>query len=184
MEFLRAASALVLMANLTGCLGTSPQEREPSVQGSYDDGDEEHRPGQPCLLCHSSGHFLTPPGGRLWEVAGTVYGFVDDTENEGLEGVLVELVDADGYEFSARTNATGNFMFEVPSKEADEDLGKGRVVLAQKPVFPLSVSISRGEDKKTMKTKIWREGSCSHCHGEGLGVDSVGRVPLFEASTR
>lgn len=165
----------------TGCLGTTPQEQEPAVQGDYDDGDEEHRPGQPCLLCHGLGHLREAPGGDIFAVAGTVYSFVDDDEDSGLEGVDVTVTDFEGDTFVATSNPTGNFMFDVDTGlSAPRVRDEGRTTMHKEPVYPLEVSIERGPDLQEMKTKIWRAGSCAHCHGPSPDASSVGRVFLFE----
>ncbi len=175
------AGTLAASIGMMACIGTSPQEQDPAVQGDYDDGDEEHRPGQPCLLCHGPGHIGSLPGNRRLEIAGTVFGFVDDNENAGVEGVTVTVTDATGFEFSAITNRTGNFMFEVDSGRSDvSGSDDGQVDLPREPTYPLSVSIEADGEVQTMKTKIWRNGSCAHCHGTSPSATSVGRVFLFE----
>lgn len=164
------------------CLATTPQEEEPAVQGDYEDGDEEHRPGQPCLLCHSSeGHFPRAPGEKTFEIGGTVYGFIDDAEDQGIEGVEIYFTDATGYQFTARSNRVGNFLVEVDGSLSEPVQGrKGVLKIPRKPRYPLEVTVVRGDEHQRMKTKIWRNGSCAHCHGPEPGADSVGRVYLFD----
>ncbi len=160
MAFLRILLISVPIA--AGCLAPSPQEEEPAVQGEYEDGNEEHRPGQPCLLCHASeGHFPKAPGGETFEIGGTVYGTIDADEKDGLNNVEIIFTDARGNEFSTTSNRAGNFY------------------VREKPLYPLEVRIRRGSDEQRMKTKIWRNGSCAHCHGPTPGADSIGRVYLF-----
>ncbi len=167
----------------SACLADSPQELEPAVQGDYDDGDEEHRPGQPCLLCHSAeGHFPVPPGEKTFEIGGTIYGQREADENDGLRDVEVLFTDARGDQFTALSNRAGNFLVEVDgSLSAPRQKSKGVLKIPRKPLFPLEVSIRRGDDEQRMKTKIWRNGSCAHCHGPKVGAESVGRVFLFSA---
>ena len=163
------------------CLVETPQERDPAVLGDYDDGDPEHRPGQPCLLCHGPGHLLRAPGETRLAIAGTVYGVIDDDEDNGLQGVDVIITDATGFEFAATTNRAGNFMFRIDTgANGVEDKGDGEFDLPREPTYPLEVRIERGNDRREMKTKIWREGSCAHCHGPAPSADSVGRVYLFD----
>lgn len=187
MELLRQIPKfLVCGFFLVGCLVDSPQEREPSVQGNYEDGDEEHRPGQPCLLCHSSeGHFPQAPGEKTFEIGGTVYGIIDADEDDGLRDVEILFTDARGDEFSALSNEAGNFLVQVNSSLSEPSRrSKGVLEVPRTPVFPLEVVIRRGTDEQRMKTKIWRNGSCAHCHGPKPSIDSVGRVYLFsEGST-
>lgn len=181
MAVLRTTLAVTVAALVTSCIGTSPQERDPSVQGDYDDGDEEHRPGQPCLLCHGDGHLLEPPGEERLALAGTVYGMIDDLENAGLANVTVTVTDATGLALAVQTNRTGNFMFNVkPGITEARDRGRGRLEIPRALTYPLGVTIARGADTQTMKTKIWREGSCAHCHKATPGTDSVGRVYLLD----
>jgi hypothetical protein len=179
MAVLRTTIVVTAVALVVSCIGTSPQERDPAVQGNYDDGDEEHRPGQPCLLCHGEGHVLGPPGGALLALAGTVYGAIDDPETAGLDNVTVKVTDATGLELSVQTNRAGNFMFSVGTTEI-RDRGRGQLDIPRALTYPLGVTITRGTDTQTMKTKVWREGSCAHCHQATPGTDSVGRVYLLD----
>ncbi|MCP4444285.1 MAG: hypothetical protein GY811_02930 [Myxococcales bacterium] len=173
---------IAALVSVVACLAQSPQESEPAVQGDYEDGDEEHRPGQPCLLCHSSdGHFPSAPGEAVLEVAGTVFGQVNSDEKDGLRDVEIIFTDARGDEFTALSNKAGNFFVKVDSGlSATSQEGDGELNIPRKPLFPLEVMIRRGGDEQRMKTKIWRNGSCAHCHGPVPGADSVGRVYLFE----
>jgi mono/diheme cytochrome c family protein len=183
MVVLRILLAMVLPFTAS-CLAESPQEAEPAVQGDYEDGDEEHRPGQPCLLCHSSdGHFPAAPGEKTFEIGGTVYGSVEADEDDGLEDVEVIFRDARGDEFAALSNRAGNFLVEVNSSlSAPRRRSKGVLQVPRKPLYPLEVRIRRGENEQRMKTKIWRNGSCAHCHGPKAGADSVGRIDLFNGT--
>lgn len=172
MAVLSRAVIIFAAAATIGCIGADPRDREPAVQGDFDDGDTEHRPGQPCLLCHG------------FEIAGTVFGLIDDPDDRGLEDVLVSLTDAEGFEFSALSNRAGNFMFSVDTGLDDIRMrDRGRTTLPKHPVYPLEVTISRGGDEQDMKTKIWREGSCARCHDRTPSAASVGRVYLFEDPT-
>ncbi len=177
MALLRIILAACL-APLAACLVDSPQEREPAVQGNYDDGDEEHRPGQPCLLCHSSeGHFPRAPGETTFEIGGTIYEFLDSEEDQGLGGVEIVFTDARGDTFTALSNDVGNFLVGVDTGLSEpRQRDKGWLHLPRKPRYPLEVRIRRGDEEQRMKTKIWRNGSCAHCHGPQPGADSVGRV--------
>ncbi len=175
-------TTLYLGVFLSGCLAESPQEREPSVQGDYEDGNEQHRPGQPCLLCHSAdGHFPKAPGGKTFVLGGTIYATVDANENDGLRDVEVVFTDARGDEFTALTNRSGNFLVEVDSGlDQPRQKSKGVLKVPRNPLFPLEVIVRRDGIENKMHTKIWRNGSCAHCHGPSLARDSVGRVYLAE----
>lgn len=178
MAFLRSVLVSAVALTASCALGESPQEGEPAVQGDYDDGDEEHRPGQPCLLCHASeGHFPKAPGGTTFEIAGTVYEFLDSDEDDGLRDVEILFTDARGDEFTALSNKAGNFLVRVNSaRSAPQQREDGVLEVPRMPLYPLEVRIRRGAEEQRMKTKIWRNGSCAHCHGPTPGAESVGRI--------
>lgn len=165
----------------SACIVDAPELDDASLQGDYDDGDAEHRPGQACLLCHGAGHIPRPPGEVKLLVGGTVYNGIADAEDTGLEGVEVELTDALGTVVTAVTNRTGNFMVsEESGATPGEVLEPGWIGVPQALEFPLRVVIRRGTDEQEMQTNIWRAGSCAHCHGAEPGVASVGRVYLVD----
>ena len=109
----------------------------------------EHRPGQPCVLCHSAGG---PASGHPFRVAGTIFK-TDSPGVAGAENVEVRFVDgrSDGPADIVTTNKVGNFWVE----EKDWNT-----------TFPFRVGIF--EDNKLlaeMTTAVDREGSCASCHG-------------------
>lgn len=165
-----------LSLTLSGCLVDTAQEQEGAVQGDYDDGNAEHRPGQPCLLCHGPDHFPRAPGEEIFILAGTVYSFVDDLEDDGLSGVDVEITDANERNVTVTTNQSGNF---IVSEGGDRNRN-GWLKISGTLEFPLEVRITRDGDERVMRTKILQEGSCARCHGESPDVDSVGRIFLYE----
>lgn len=183
MDFLvKTRTALVLGSlALMACLANSPQEEDPRVQGDFEEGDEEHRPGQPCLLCHGPDHFPEAPGEEIFALAGTIYPDIDSSAKDGISDVEVIVTDANGEIYEGKSNDAGNFMFEVDGDlDAPRQKKKGVLKIPRKLVYPLEVVIRQGDLERRMETKIWRQGSCSHCHGETLGVASVGRVNLFD----
>ena len=189
-RLLRAGSAaigagtVVLVTGLLGggCIVPPPEFDDPAVQGDYEDGDAEHRPGQPCLLCHTDNIQLSLL--PAWEVAGTVYGRIDDPEEAGLQGVEVLITDDTGFEITALTNRAGNFIVAVDTGvNAPRVDDEGVLAIPRELEFPLSVKIRRGADEQEMTTKIWRNGGCAHCHGPEPGAESVGRVYLFDEVT-
>jgi hypothetical protein len=167
----------VLAAALGGCLGTSPDDRARAELGPAEDGDEEHRPGQPCLACHGEDYH---PGEAVFAIAGTVYLTADTPDGDGLEGATVAVLDAAGREFTARTNRAGNFMVEVrEGLGAPEQRDRGRLLIPWAPTFPVSVAVGRDgvEEDRAMETLIWREGSCAGCHlTDRAGTDHVEKV--------
>lgn len=150
---------------LPGCLGTTPEE---ALENSYgDEGgheDELHRPGQDCLACHSERH---NQGGDPFVFAGTVY--LRAADKDGLNDVLVEMIDAKKRVAKVRTNTVGNFMVSV-GDAAEAVLGegdknnKGWAVIDWEPAYPVNVVISKGADKQVMVSPIWRNGGCGFCH--------------------
>lgn len=153
----RLSFVLALALSAGGCIGATPEDR--ARDALPDDGREEgplHRPGQPCLLCHS------PAGGEgpYFSIAGTVY----DTDGvTGRGNVRVSLTDVTGRVWELLTNEAGNFMIEEREWV---------------PVFPVNVDISDGTNQIGMRSPISREGSCAHCHGPTLSRTSVGPVEV------
>jgi hypothetical protein len=110
----------------------------------------EHRPGQPCVLCHSKGG---PASSKAFAVAGTVY--QTPTGTDGADQVTVEFVDANGTGPRANptTGPSGNFWVPI---EDWENLA-----------FPIRVGLYDDADKpptQQMVSLIGREGSCNFCH--------------------
>jgi hypothetical protein len=101
-----------------------------------------HRPGQPCLVCHSNYEGAAPP----FAVAGTIFNKKDDGTVVPAVGVKVIISDSAAGLRKACTNAAGNFFVK---REDWVDI-----------TFPLSAqSGSRG-----MSSLIGRDGSCASCH--------------------
>lgn len=119
----------------------------------------QHRPGQPCVLCHGGGG----PGEPNFSIAGTVYRQIDD--ERPLQGVQVDLVDSHGRTRRTFTNCAGNFYLT----ESDWD-----------PRFPVWVTLRHGDIVNEMETPIFRDGSCAACHEGDPSPTSVGRVFLSD----
>jgi hypothetical protein len=138
----------------------------------------EHRPGQPCLLCHSDGG---PASDFKFAVAGTVFE-TNAADSNGADGVQVFFVDAASAMRSATTNAAGNFF--IPDSEWS-DL-----------TFPFRVGLlkdgANNNNPIPMTTIVNREGSCNFCHrptpGSPLAVpgddprSSIGQVFVANAA--
>jgi hypothetical protein len=165
---MRPALILALVAAL-GC-GNTPEDDARDALGDtdHDYGGEAgplHRPGQPCLLCHG------------FQLAGTVYRFEDD--RAGVGGASVHVTDGMGRSFTATTNSSGNFYVTRGGElEADDD---GELELPYELEYPLAVEIEHEGITQPMRSLIWREGSCAHCHGPTEGESSAGRIVLEEA---
>ncbi len=169
-----------------GCLATSPEQIAEDALGDTDhcvterDGEREcgsplHRPGQPCLVCHSREH---NPGEEIFAVAGTVYRRASDTT--GLGGVDVTVIDALGQEVTVRTNSAGNFYVRDGRSNFDEGPERGEGRIGSRLEFPLVVELTYEDTTQMMRSVIWREGSCAACHGNDEGTDSTGRIFVEE----
>jgi hypothetical protein len=111
----------------------------------------DHRPGQPCVLCHSEGG---PASDKPFAVAGTVYE-TPSRASRGAEGIVVKFVDARrrGPRTSPRTGLSGNFF--VPESDWPE------------LTYPFAVGLYRdGQEEPVvrMTTLVNREPSCNACH--------------------
>jgi hypothetical protein len=168
-------AVLTLTVGLAACLGESPEERLRTALGDDRDGDEEHRPGQPCLVCHSADYH---PGDAVFVLAGTIYQRVTDPDDQGVAGAEVNFIDSDGFQFAAITNSVGNFMVEVdPALSEPRQLERGRLRIPRAPTFPLTVAVIKDGIDRSMESSIWREGSCAGCHRSAVaGADHVEKV--------
>ncbi len=111
----------------------------------------EHRPGQPCVLCHSEGG---PAAAKPFAIAGTIFE-TNAPDSKGAEGVQVFFIDAAAGTRNYETNAAGNFF--IPQSEWN-DL-----------TFPFKTGILKGDKKGTMISTVNREGSCNFCHKPNKG---------------
>jgi hypothetical protein len=168
---MRAIGAALLFAGLVGaaltgasaaCSGDPVHDNEVSALGPEAPGVATgplHRPGQPCLVCHGG----SGPASTQFAVAGTVY---QAQYGAGVpqNGASVTVVDANGSQASATTNAAGNF-YVLQSQWA--------------PTFPVHVpAVAYGADSAYMTTHIGRDGSCAICHSDPPGGDLVGHIYL------
>lgn len=152
---------------LAGCLGTTPEDAERDALPDDEDGNPEHRPGQPCLLCHD------------FAIAGTVYRRASD--RTGLEGAEVDVEDDAGHKFVALTNRAGNFIVRVEGDgPSPRQRSRGQLDIPFKPVFPLSIVVRAGGVEATMESLAWRQGSCAGCHGPTVEADSAGKIYVIE----
>jgi hypothetical protein len=126
-----------------------------------------HRPGQPCLQCHSTYGEALPE----LVIGGTV--FKEDAMTGALlpaPHVRVEVYDSAGDFRVACSNAAGNFYI---AKTNWDDI-----------TFPLKSFVGndhKGKATRRMRSIIGREGSCANCHKlSGKAVDSPGVIIVDE----
>ena len=128
---------------------------------------EHHRPGQPCVLCHSVAGGASPE----LVLGGTI--FADQRSFLPVEGAEVVVYDAVGDVYTMTSNCIGNFYLP------NEGLA---------PQFPLAVEVrcpkydgagNLMETKKIRSMNSWisRDGSCATCHSlRGTQNDSTGWI--------
>jgi hypothetical protein len=160
-----------------GCIGISPEQAREDALGPEEPGVSQgpyHRAGQPCLRCHGEEH---TPGGQVFVLAGTVYRRPGD--ERGVQGARVEVTDAAGHQFTARTNRVGTFFVSAGGRGEDAvQYDDGRVRIPYRLEFPLRVSVRDGELEQEMRGLIWREGSCAACHAGNPSASSNGVIYL------
>jgi hypothetical protein len=115
---------------------------------------EIHRPGQPCLACHSEYQGDEP----LMTFGGTLFAEpVSGVDLVLVAGFIVRLIDTRGKTIDVKTNKCGNFFLTQDQFE---------------PEYPVRAEIfgpqSPGSDSivqlRTMSSRISRDGSCGTCH--------------------
>lgn len=158
--WLLAAAAIPL-----GCrYDPVPQEAIDALPEDSKDPSELHRPGEPCVLCHSTYEGAEPE----LAIGGTVYALDTAGTPQPAVNVYVAITDSAGGFNGICTNGAGNFYFK---KDDLTDLA-----------FPLTVTVGSSR----MTSLIGRDGSCASCHKlpdensldakTGAGRDSPGVV--------
>jgi cytochrome c553 len=126
-----------------------------------------HRAGQPCGTCHGP----SGPATTDFSIAGTI--FAGPGSLVGVDGARIELIDAAGTRPPASapvmTNCVGNFWI----KRSVWD-----------PVFPVRVTVAKGDTRREMKSDIGRAASCAECHAKSSAdpFSKTGPVTLFPAA--
>ncbi len=165
--------ALSVCLGASACFGAGCNGEDPIPQAIIDSLPPEsgspsatHRPGQPCLQCHSTYGEALPS----LVIGGTV--FKEDAMApsgiKGAAGIKVIVYDSTGDSRVACTNSAGNFYIERDNWQAI--------------TFPLKSFV--GNAPLRMESIIGREGSCANCHklpsidrpGTGAGVDTPGVI--------
>lgn len=161
---MRGTFILLALATLATACGDPVHDMQREALGGEVDGVPKgplHRPGQPCLVCHSD----YGPAHMVLSFGGTVYEYQYDTNlgDAPLANASITLTDQTGRSYLTATNCAGNFFVQ----RADFD-----------PVFPVSVRLEYGNlpHIPQMTTRIRRDGSCASCHYEPIGPRSPGRV--------
>jgi len=169
MTRLRIEVATAVLVLLVASCADPLKDAEILALGGEVPGVEEgefHRPGQPCLVCHSVYGGAEP---RM-SIGGTVYFKPSDQQPYPVGAITVRLVDSEGEARERVTNCIGNFF--ITKDEWD-------------PAFPLRVELLEplspdAPDElrlnATMFSRIAREGSCAGCHTHPASAFSPGVV--------
>lgn len=141
--------------------------------GRYVPNSAYHRPGEPCVVCHSD----RGSADRKFALAGTVF-WGPDSASGGVDYAYVRIRDAAGGNPCVVTNCAGNFWIEGGPKTL---------------TFPLAISVERARNpangdesvlmSRTMNGHIGREPSCGTCHlRDIIDFGSPGNVRLFSSA--
>jgi hypothetical protein len=166
---------LAFAAAMASCTDPVLDDKVNALGGEVDGVSQgpDHRPGQPCVVCHGPGG---PASDDPFALAGTVY--EGATSKQGAEGVELLLVDSlgsnpfrenNGLRAPILTTKSGNFFVRTSEW--------------QNLRFPVLAGITRGVYRK-MQSHIGREPSCSACHHDpdpsvfGDRLSAVGHIYL------
>lgn len=162
--------SLALLLLLCSC-GDPLNDNQIAVLGDEQDGfppSDIHRPGQPCVLCHSEYGGAEPE----LSIGGTL--FLEPAGNEvprPVAGYTIRIIDSASQIVNLVSNPCGNFYVT----KADFD-----------PAYPLRaelfgpsiVDADETVQLTVMSTRIGRDGSCGSCHSHPASVFSPGVVYL------
>jgi hypothetical protein len=163
----------VAFAALAACT-TIEKQRADGLGPEVSDPGPKHRPGQPCLWCHSSvfGDGRATPS---FDLAGTVYRRRGDTT--GAAGLEIDIEDAAGHRIVVNANVAGNFALIVEDGLTEPIQSYEGVWRVPGPlVFPLRTSVADGGLKRNMQNVVHRERNCNVCHTDVPGAASNGRI--------
>ena len=123
---------------------------------SGNEGSPLMHPGADCIACHASS------GGPAFGLAGTVFAMLDEpTDCGGVEGVVVQLTDANGQIQQLTSNAAGNFYMSV-----DDFSGIAT---------PFNVEVQYRGNTSAMPISL-TIGSCNSCHTRQGATGASGRI--------
>jgi Fe-S cluster biogenesis protein NfuA len=154
---MRSVMAAALLALVVGC-ADPVHDRAVDALGPEARGvpkGPEHRPGQPCLLCHGG----EGPADFVMSFGGTVYTHLNGAEPA--VGAIVRVVDAEQRTYDTPTNGVGNFW--IPAREFE-------------PVFPVTAAVTLAGYSRVMRTTMRLDGSCNGCHSSPETASSPGHV--------
>jgi len=160
----RAVAVVVALAALPGCSDPVHDQAIDDLGGEAAgvEPGPEHRPGQPCLLCHD-GH---GSGGGEFSIAGTLYQRAGG--RAPLVGALVRIIDSTGRQYGVRSNCAGNFIIDAGSF---------------RPKYPIWTKIEYAGHTAEMISASFREGSCSACHQAEATAAAVAPITLVDENT-
>lgn len=138
----------------------------------------DHRPGQPCVLCHGG----SGPASSQFSIGGTVFAIQGQTDP--MVNAIVHITDAKGTTKDVTTNRAGNFYIPLSSWAPQYPLMK--ISIDCSPLKSQSPYTCGDPDPNTppvtaqMNTHVGREGSCAACHFGSPGPTTRG--PIYIAT--
>ena len=157
MRVLLVPTVLAMAASMAACADATHEQQVQALGGEAAGvaPGPEHRPGQPCLVCHGG----EGPASSSFSVAGTVYAVFK--ESAPAVGAQVQIEDITGAVFRSPTNAAGNFYVTTSQWQ---------------PTYPTQMQVSLMAASNQMLTHVGRDGSCATCHQSSSGPSSPGPV--------
>jgi hypothetical protein len=151
---------LLLTAGLAACADSNPPPAVCSTDSAWLDGasgDELMHPGRNCVGCH------VEEGGPDLAVGGTVMNAFDDDDNcNGVQGVTVQITDANGLAYGMVTNEAGNFYAEAEGVSL---------------VPPYTAKVVYNGEERTMDLPQ-SDFDCGNCHTAQGAFQAPGRIVI------
>lgn len=141
-SLLTLASVTALLAGAGCSYDPVPQAIIDSLPPDEGEPGPNHRPGQPCNVCHSKYGGASP----VFAVAGTAYTLSMDGKLVPAANVSVTIRDSAGSKRPACTKPSGNFYIEAANWDTI--------------TYPLAATVG----DRNMSSLIGRDGSCASCH--------------------
>jgi hypothetical protein len=124
-----------------------------------------HRPGQPCLACHTSYEGAEPE----LTIGGTLFFVPPDGNLFVVPNFIVRLVDAVGATTELQSNACGNFY-------ATKDQFNPSYPMLTEVLAPSPDDSTKLTTNAQMRSRIARDGSCGNCHMHPVSPLSPGAI--------